>query len=184
MSHAQDPNARHPRSDAEPMAFTDGELARGAITAGVTFVLVVPAATTLLVLLTTPPQSLGISIYVVLIATLIGVAPATVLFVIAGAPLARAIGRALRRERRSWPHLLAFASLGAVASVLASLVVGLFMWAANAASTGPSPLSFTLPLGLLLAPIAAGSSAFGWWRASRRALTGDAAREVPDRRGD
>jgi hypothetical protein len=161
------------------MAFTDAELVRGAITAGVTFLLVTPLVMIVLTLATTHyPQSLGIAVYVILVATLVGVVPATLLTVIAATPVARAVARALRRERRRWPHLLAFAGLGAVASVAASTVAGLLMWAATAEPSGPIPLEFTLPFGLLLAPIAAASSAWGWWRTSRRALARDAAIEA------
>ncbi|MDQ2697562.1 MAG: hypothetical protein M3Y46_02080 [Actinomycetota bacterium] len=172
-------NEVSPRTAAEPMTFTDAELVRGAVTAGLTFVLVAPLTMIVLTVATTRyPQSLGISVYVMLIVTLVGVAPSTLLTVVVATPIARAVGRALRRERRRWPHLLAFAGLGAVASVLASTIVGLLIWAASAGNTGPNPLTFTVPFGLLLAPLAAGSSAWGWWRASRRALAHDAARET------
>jgi len=182
MSHATYPNPPRPRSADEPMAFTDAELARGAIITGVAFVLASPIVMIALTLATTHyPQSVGIWIYVILVATVVGIAPATLITVIACTPVARAIGRALRRERRRWPHLLAFAGLGAAASVVAAIVVGLAMWAASAGSHGPAPLTFTLPFGLLLAPVAAGSAAFGWWRASRRALTRD---EHPHPSGD
>jgi hypothetical protein len=161
------------------MAFTDAELVRGAISTGVTFVLLAPVLMIVLTLATThDPQSLGIAIYVILVATFVGVIPFTLLTVVVATPVARAIGRALRRERRRWPHLLAFAGLGAVTSVLVSTVAGLLMWTATAEQGGPIPLEFTLPFGLLLAPIAAASSAWGWWRTSRRALARDAAIEA------
>jgi hypothetical protein len=163
-----------PRTAAEPMAFTDAELVRGAIIAGLTFVLAAPIAMILLTVATTHyPRSLGISVFVILVATLVGGVPATLITVIAATPIARAVARGLRRERRPWPHLLTFGGLGAAASVVVSTIVGLLMWAANGGNTGPNPLTFIVPFGLLLAPVAAGSSAWGWWRASRRALARD-----------
>lgn len=174
-------NPTSPRSATEPMAFTDAELVRGAVISGITFVLFAPLIMILLTVVTTHyPPSLGISVYVILVASLVGVVPATLITIIAATPVARAIGRALRRERRRWPHLLAFGGLGAVASVVVSTIVGLLMWSATGGNAGPNPLTFMVPFGLLLAPVAAGSAAWGWWRASRRALARDT---VPEGEG-
>lgn len=176
--------SQSPRSANEPMAFTDAELLRGAFIAGLTFVLAAPLVA-IVVTIASPhdPQTLGIAISVILIATLTALVPITVLTLIVMTPIARAIGRRLRREPRRWPHLLAFGGLGVVASAAASAVVGLLMWAATSGSTGANPLSVIAPIGLLLAPIAGGSAAWGWWRASRRALARDRVREAAGQHG-
>lgn len=100
--------SQSPRSANEPMAFTDAELLRGAFIAGLTFVLAAPLVA-IVVTIASPhdPQTLGIAISVILIATLTALVPITVLTLIVMTPIARAIGRRLRRNRVAgrtcWP---------------------------------------------------------------------------------
>jgi len=83
---------------------------------------------------------------------------------LAGGPLAWLLGLTLRRVRAIWPHLLAFAVLGAA-------VGGTTAWVATTVMSGTSAgLGLTVPA----AVVTAGSVVFGWWRASRRALADDA----------
>lgn len=178
MSHASYPETAHPRTAEEPMAFTDGELVRGLITTGITFVVAVPLVFGSIVMATSSANEWMLSLYIVAVASFVFIAPVTLVLLVLATPLARRIGHALRRERRRWPHLLAFAALGAVLCIVGSVLVGFTMWATNSGLASPNPIPVTATVGAMAAPLAAGSAAFGWWRTSRRALAADAARVV------
>lgn len=163
-----------PRTAEAPMAFTTSELVGGVITAAVAFNIAAPVLT-IAVAAIADPRYVGFAAYVVLFAWFLVVAPSTLVMCLAFTPLARVIGRAMRAEARRWPHLLVYAGLGATASVAASILAGLVIGALSGggARTIGDGIAFLFPWGGILAPIAAGSAAVGWYRAWRRAIAAD-----------
>ncbi|MFT4285336.1 MAG: hypothetical protein QM598_10940 [Protaetiibacter sp.] len=163
----------NPRTPDAPMAFTSTELTGGVIAAGVSFTLAAPALV-LLVAAILDVRSFGFALMIVIYGSLLVLIPATVVMCFAFAPIARLAGRALRRETRRWPHLLVYAALGAAASIVAGVAVGAIFGALSVDGARVlEGIAFVGPWGGMLAPVAAGSAAFGWFRAARRALAAD-----------
>ena len=116
------------RSAEEPMAFDSGEFWRGAILALIFFLLLAPWALIAQGAIETiahggAPDSPWSSIPILLFYVPAFAAPWALgaLFVV-GAPMAFALGRALRREARRGPHLIAFGALGAVVGAATTIL--------------------------------------------------------------
>jgi hypothetical protein len=163
----------NPRTPEAPMAFTSWELVRGLLIAGVSFDLAVPALA-LVVMWVSAPGQLWFTVYV-LVVGMLAIVPSTLLTVVSLTPVVRAIGRRLRGETRRWPHLLSYAVLGAGASIAASLVVGLAIGVTSGTGQPLAAAGFTVPVGVALAPVAAGAAALGWHLTVRYALAEDRA---------
>ncbi len=140
------------------MAFTVGELTRGALTASVAYVamlllvFLVPAAFER----TTPGMT------VVVLGMVIAYAlPITLLAMLLGLAPAYLIGRALRTVRAVWVHLGVFAVYGALVAAATMAILLL---------TGFPFVSADAPAGVLLfVGPGAPAAAIGWWRAYRTA---------------
>lgn len=163
----------NPRTPDAPMAFTSTELVHGAVAAGATFLVAAPVLT-IAAMTILSPGTFAFAIMVVAFGTLLVLAPATVVMCIAFTPIARRIGRGLRGEPRRWPHLVAYGALGALASAVASVAVGAILGAFAVDGVRVlEGIAFVTPWGGMLAPVAGGSAALGWFLAARRALALD-----------
>lgn len=177
---ASAPTASSPRTAEMPMAFRYDELFSGAMIAAFTFAAVAPVVGILWLFGWTLISGGRIDgqlfavFFWYLPAVLVMLVP-SLIAAVAELPIAWLLGRALRRERRRRMHLLAFAALGAVSTVLWAVVFGL---AVTSAWSHPGDLDYiigiVLPLGVTAAPAGAGAAAFGWHRAMRQALADDA----------
>lgn len=156
------------------MAFTSWEMMRGLLIAGVSFNLAVPALALTVMGLFAPGQ-LWFTAYVLAIAML-ALVPSTLLALLALTPAVRAIGRRLRSETRRWPHVLSYAALAAGASIAASLFVGLAIGATSGTGQPLAAIGFTVPAGIVLAPLASGAAALGWHLTVRYAQADELAR--------
>ncbi len=156
------------------MAFTRWELARGVIAACLAFGLSAPVVAVIALIAFDSGYAL-FGLYLIAVGWLIGIVPATTLAGFAFAPLARLVGRRLRGEPRRWPHILSYASLGAVASITMSALIGLLIGATSWSGDPLQGIAFALPVGALAAPLAAASAAYGWHFTARRALADDRA---------
>ena len=161
----------NPRSAKTPMAFTSWEMVRGLLVAGLSFTIAVPTLAVLASFAYAPGQ-LWFTLYVLFVGML-AVVPSTVLALISLTPAVRAIGRRLSSETRHWPHVLSYTALAVGASIVASLFVGLAIGLTTGTGDPVAPLAFTVPVGIVLAPLAAGAAAFGWYSTMRHALADD-----------
>lgn len=160
-----------PRTDAEPMAFTGGEFARGAIVAwGWAMALPFLAWTVIFF-----PYGFVSIMFVVPTAT-----AATVLFAV----VAWWLGHALRRVRRIATHVILFALLGAAIGVAST--VGFNAW-----DDGTMWADRPLYVFIVNAACGAAAVALGWRHTARKALRlsrisvdPDAAHEDALARGD
>lgn len=142
-----------PRTASEPMAFTTSEFVRGALSAWWMFLVVLTAVHIWL-----GPIAFIVAWYA---------APWSIGALVAGAPLAWALGRMLRRDPDVRVHFAAFLALGLV-------VGGTTTWLAIAAGVGggATGLAFYAALHVVAAAIAV---PLGWWRVARTALRSDGA---------
>lgn len=163
----------NPRTPDAPMAFTSTELIHGVVATGATFLVAAPVLT-IVGMTILSPGTFVFAIMVVVYGTLLVLVPATVVMCVALTPIARRIGRGLRGEARRWPHLVAYGALGALASGVASVAVGAILGAFPVDGVRVlEGIAFVTPWGGMLAPVAAGSAALGWYLAARRALASD-----------
>jgi len=159
------------RSWREPMAFGLGEFCRGALRAWAWYLLSVAVVA----------AAYG-SINLVVMA-LMWATPISFVATLVWAPVAYAVGRVLRRVRRTSTHVIAFTAVGAVSG---AVTMCLFLLAFNdLSSADPSGLAFFAPFALtpsVVVPLA-------WWRTMRLALRADrdgppAPRPDPDARAE
>ena len=157
-----------PRSAERPMAFTYGELARGALIAWGAFVVLLLIAffvPTLMIPGALTGQYVLSSLLVMTSVIIIYGGLFSFVAMLVGSPLAWLIARTLTRVRAIPVHVAIFFLLGAVIGVLAILVLGLVF--PNSVDGIQWPIS-----ALIIVP-AALAVPFGWWRSARRALRKD-----------
>ncbi|MDJ1115430.1 hypothetical protein [Microbacterium dauci] len=150
-----------PRTAAEPMAFTGAEFRRGATEAWGWYLLSVVVCSVMYGLIAIP-------------IALLWATPVSLAATLVWAPIAYALGLALRRTRAIAVHLAAFTLLGGVAGVVTML---LFLAATGDIDMANGWLWLYGPFALtptLAVP-------FAWWRTARRALRSDRG-EVPIKR--
>lgn len=140
------------RTEEEPMSFSRSEFLKGALAAWLWFLVIHQA------LLLVPTGGYG---FVALYLTL----PWSFGAVVIGSPFAFALGQALRRQRRSWVHIVAFGSYGLIIGVVTT---GLASWLL-VGSTQPGWWLFAS----LTAVSACPAVVLGWWHAARRARKAD-----------
>ena len=173
MNVTVEQDSRGRRTPEQPMAFSSGELLRGAVIVWATFLglmmLFVPLFTTIsglavgqspLETIATIPEAIGLAILAVLYALV----PSLIVMAL-GAGLSGLIGRALRRVSSIPVHLAVYTLLGAVISAV--------YWVIFHAPGAWSPYD-----AFLLAPAVAATVAvpLGWWWNARHALQRDARR--------
>lgn len=146
----------HPRSAAEPMAFTGIEFFRGALAAWLWAMAVTTLAWT--------AATGGVTVTVVPFVVVPSVTAGVVVFAV----LAWGLGRLLRRVRRTAIHALAFAALGAAIGVLTTMG-WLASWTSSTLDWGPLyPVNaFCGALTVALGWRHAAAGALGWSRPRR-----------------
>lgn len=150
---APDPARRSPRTDAAPLAFTRGEFLRGAVRAWATTSALLVAAWAVVT------GGAGVvSIFVVV--------PASLVALVAGAPGAYALGRAMRRV----PHVAAHVALFAAYGALVGGAMTLLCLQAVEGFSSPPDIS---PLYLVNVPVSAAGVAAAWFFTARAALRKD-----------
>lgn len=177
-----------PRTPEKPMAFTRRELACGALSSWLSFLILLSLAFLIpAVVMLFAPESTGgipgsdvdadwsarIGAVVVwlcyLIPVLIVGGTVSALVTLAAAPLAGLIGRSLIRVRTRWIHACAYFALGAVVGALVGVI-------GSAWALGPSHMSGdTTALLVIAVGTTAASATAGWTITALRALHDDAA---------
>lgn len=148
------------RSASEPMAFTRDEFWRGAWSAWAIFVALMLSSVLISVAITSPALLLSpMWILILLGATALYGGGIGLAALIAGSPIAWAMGRMLRREPRLRIHAATYVGLGILMGALAFAVLRL-LW-------GPSGLGDSSVSLIVLSAIAA--PPLGWWRSVRTA---------------
>jgi len=123
-------------------------------------------------------SGLLIACYAAGIALIVGSLVSTIGAAIFGAPLAWIVSRWLAREPRRWVHALAYGATGLVVGAIVALLVLVLLppraphLDARGVLIGSTPQLVANPglvwAALALAAVAAGSSVWGWWLATRR----------------
>ena len=162
---------RDTRTPDEPMAFTPAELWRGARNAWCIFMMLMLGGLVLMIVVSMPFSGGAALSALILVAFAVGYAGVIgggigLIVMLAGAPLAGMLGRALRREPRVRAHLMAYGALGL-------LLGGLTVCGALMIGAVPANAFAANPLVLIIACSAAVSVPLGWWSSARRALRED-----------
>ncbi|QAY61197.1 hypothetical protein ET475_15225 [Microbacterium protaetiae] len=140
------------RTEEEPMSFSRSEFLKGALAAWLWFLVIHQA------LLLVPTGGYG---FVALYLTL----PWSFGALVIGSPLAFSLGQALRRQRRSWVHIVAFAFFG--------LIIGVLTTALATWLSGESTQYGWFLFASLTAVSACPAVVLGWWHAARHARKSD-----------
>lgn len=160
------------RTAERPMAFTRAELWRGARNTWYVFMVLMNLGLVLMMVFAALFFGNGIFELPILLAFTLGYAIVfgggiSLIVMIAGAPIAGLVGKALQRESRILVHLLVYAALGLLIAVLAVIAVALLFGATAIQYLGQNPII------LIVAGSATAAVPLGWWMTTRRALRED-----------